>query len=137
MAIWIRLSRRPFCQGSPVVLSNQLSLPLCSVRHIQSTVPSQFAGWTWQTHIGVFTMVSLNSPCGIMGRRADYFTLWPIRMYSNLQAIISCPEWSTKTIPLKIGVYHGDPLSVVIFNTVMCTLADSFVNLHHLGYNFS
>ena len=58
-------------------------------------------------------------------------------MYSNLQSIITCPQWSTKTIPLKVEVYQGYPLSVVIFNTVMCTLADSLANLHHLGYNFS
>ena len=58
-------------------------------------------------------------------------------MYSNLQSIVMCRQWSTKIIPMKIGVYHGDPHSVIIFNTVMCTLADSLANLHHLGYNFS
>ena len=58
-------------------------------------------------------------------------------MYSNLQSIITCPQWSTKTIPLKIGVYQGDTLLVVIFNIVMCTLADSLANFHHLGYNVS
>ena len=61
-----------------------------------------------------------------------------VNMYSNLQSIIiTCPQWSTNTIPLKIGVYQGDPLSMVIFNTMICTLADSLANLHHLGYNFS
>lgn len=39
-------------------------------------------------------------------------------LYSDLSATIITPEWSTPSIPLKIGVYQGDPLSVVVFNTV-------------------
>ena len=46
-------------------------------------------------------------------------------------------DWTTRPIPLKTGVYQGDPFSVVIFNTVMCTMADSMKDLHHLGYQFS
>ena len=42
--------------------------------------------------------------------------------YSDLSTTISSDEWSTTPVPLKIGVYQGDPLSVVIFLTVMNTL---------------
>ena len=46
-------------------------------------------------------------------------------LYSDLSATILTPEWSTPSIPLKIGVYQGDPLSVVVFNTVINTLVDT------------
>ena len=42
--------------------------------------------------------------------------------YTNLNATITCKAWSTRAILLQVGVYQGDPLSVVIFNTVMATL---------------
>ena len=58
-------------------------------------------------------------------------------LYSDLQALITSPDWMTRPIPLKTGVYQGDPFSVVIFNTVMCTMADSMKDLQHLGYQFS
>ena len=45
--------------------------------------------------------------------------------YSGLSASISTPDWITPSIPLKIGVYQGDPLSVLIFLTVMATLLDT------------
>ena len=35
------------------------------------------------------------------------------------------------------GVYQGDPLSVVIFNTVMRTLADALKADQHVGYTFT
>ena len=38
---------------------------------------------------------------------------------------------------MQIGVFQGDPLSVAIFNTVMCTLIEALHPLRHLGYNFS
>ena len=37
-------------------------------------------------------------------------------------------------IPLQIGVYQGDPLSIIIFNSVMATLADTIDHHQHLGY---
>lgn len=39
--------------------------------------------------------------------------------------------------PSKIGVYQGDPLSVVIFNTVMSTLIDTLQTRLDLGYTIS
>ena len=38
--------------------------------------------------------------------------------YSGLSATMSSLDWVTSPIPLQIGVYQGDPLSVVIFLTV-------------------
>ena len=58
-------------------------------------------------------------------------------IYSDLSAIITGPTWSTTSVPLRTGVYQGDPLSVVIFNTVMSTLADSLRAHQHLGYTLS
>lgn len=54
--------------------------------------------------------------------------------YSGLSATISSEEWCTDPVPLKIGVYQGDPLSVVIFLTVMSTLSDSLRARSDLGY---
>ena len=39
--------------------------------------------------------------------------------------------------PLQIGLYQKDPLSVIIFNSVMATLADTVDHQQHLGYKFS
>ena len=58
-------------------------------------------------------------------------------LYSNLGATVSSRSWSTRPIPLKTGVYQGDPLSVSIFNTVMATLADALKADRHLGYSLS
>ena len=58
-------------------------------------------------------------------------------IYSDLSAIKTGPTWSTTSVPLRTGVYQGDPLSVVIFNTVMSTLADSLRAHQHLRYTLS
>ena len=58
-------------------------------------------------------------------------------LYANLQVIIASTNWVSSPIQMMNGVYQGDPFSVVIFNTVMCTLADSMKHLQHLGYHFS
>ena len=39
-------------------------------------------------------------------------------LYSGLSAKILTAEWETPVISLEKGVYQGDPLSVVIFNTI-------------------
>ena len=46
-------------------------------------------------------------------------------------------DWATPLVPLQKGVYQGDPLSVVIFNTVMNTLVDTVKTRIDLGYRFS
>lgn len=58
-------------------------------------------------------------------------------LYTDLSATITCKSWSTRKIPLQIGVYQGDPLSVIIFNTVMATLSDALAVDRSLGYTFS
>lgn len=58
-------------------------------------------------------------------------------LYSGLSAEIVTDKWTTPVIPLKIGVYQGDPLSVVIFNTVMNTLIDTLQTRLDLGYTIS
>ena len=46
-------------------------------------------------------------------------------LYSGLSASVSTDEWLTPQFPFKLGVYQGDPLSVVIFLTVMNALSDT------------
>ena len=58
-------------------------------------------------------------------------------VYSGLNAKIITPEWETSVIPLQKGVYQRNPLSVVIFNTVMNTLLDTVSFRLDLGYRFS
>ena len=58
-------------------------------------------------------------------------------LYSDLSATILTQEWTTPSIPLKIGVYQGDPLSVVVFNTVINSLVDTLQTRDDLGYTLS
>ena len=58
-------------------------------------------------------------------------------LYTDLSASISIPAGRTRAIPLKTGLYQGDPLSVTIFNTVMNTYLDGLKRLQQYGYNFS
>ena len=55
-------------------------------------------------------------------------------IYDGLAATIVTDDWITPAIPLQIGVYQGDPLSVVIFNTVINTLVDTLKMRIDLGY---
>lgn len=36
--------------------------------------------------------------------------------YTGLVVKVNAASWSTPMIPIQLGVYQGDPLSVVIFN---------------------
>ena len=54
--------------------------------------------------------------------------------YSNLAVTINSSQWSTPPIPLEIGVYQGDPLSIVIFNTMINTMVDTIKSRPDLGY---
>lgn len=54
-------------------------------------------------------------------------------MYTGLSATISTDEWCTAPVPLEIGVYQGDPLSVAIFLTVINTLSDTLSTRSDLG----
>lgn len=57
--------------------------------------------------------------------------------YSGLTSTVSTRTVSTQSIPLRIGVYQGDPLSVTIFNTVMNTYVDGLKKFEKLGYKFT
>ena len=74
-----------------------------------------------------FTLQHYHSP--------PQFTNIIASLYSGLSATITANSWATPFVPLQTGVYQGDPLSVVVFNTVMCTLIDALQPLQHLGYN--
>ena len=59
-------------------------------------------------------------------------------LYSGLSAVVSTDAWTTNPIHLQLGVYQGDPLSFIIFNTVMNTLVDSITQrCSHLGYSLN
>jgi hypothetical protein len=59
-------------------------------------------------------------------------------LYQDLTGIIRTKSWTTSPFPLQIGVFQGDPLSVVIFNTVINTLVDSLLQFRHShGYKLS
>ena len=58
-------------------------------------------------------------------------------LYSDLAGRILTQDWATPTIPLETGVYQGDPLSVVVFNTVINTLVDTLQTRVDLGYTIT
>ena len=59
-------------------------------------------------------------------------------LYEDLTGVISSKAWTTNPIHLQIGVYQGDPLSVLVFNTVMNTLVDTITKQYpDLGYSHS
>ena len=52
--------------------------------------------------------------------------------------MMASQQSSTAPIHLQLGVFQGDPLSVIIFNTVMNTLVDSITHrCAHLGYSLN
>ena len=55
--------------------------------------------------------------------------------YSGLFASVTTDTWSTIPVPLNIGVCQGDPLSMVIFLTVMNTLSKSLSTRRDLGFS--
>ena len=60
------------------------------------------------------------------------------KIYDGLTAVISTKSWTTDPIHLQLGVYQGDLLSVIIFNTVMNTLVDSITQRYsQLGYSLT
>ena len=58
-------------------------------------------------------------------------------LYSGLNATVITESWDTPLVSLQKGVYQGDPLSVVIFNTVINTLVDTITTRIDLGYQLS
>ena len=59
-------------------------------------------------------------------------------LYEGLIGVVSTKSWQTSPIHLQIGVFQGDPLSVLVFNTVMNTLVETITRKHSaLGYKLS
>ena len=59
-------------------------------------------------------------------------------LYEDLIGVVSTKSWQTAPIHLQIGVFQGDPLSVLVFNTVMNTLVDTITKQHsNLGYTLA
>ena len=56
---------------------------------------------------------------------SDPFISLVANFYTGLSASVSTHSWSTSCIPIRKGVFQGDPLSVIIFNTVMNTYIDA------------
>ena len=65
------------------------------------------------------------------------FTNMVTNIYTGLSASVNTPTGRTKAIPLQIGLYQGDPLSVTIFNTVMNTYLEGLKRFRQSGYRFS
>ena len=58
-------------------------------------------------------------------------------LYCGLQALVTSTNWISQPIFLKTSVYQGDPFSGVIFNTLICAMAESLKSMQHLGYKHS
>ena len=77
-----------------------------------------------------FSLEHYHAPANMVAAVSD--------VYRGLVGIVCTKEWSTKPLPMEVGVFQGDPLSVIIFNTVMNTLVDTITqSYHHLGYSLS
>ena len=58
--------------------------------------------------------------------------------YTGPTAMIATEDWCTPTFPISIGIFQGDPLSVIIFNTVINIFIEFMQNNYlHLGYSFT
>ena len=50
---------------------------------------------------------------------SDHFISLVVNIYSGLTASVCTQSWCTSDILINKGVFQGDPLSVVMFNTAM------------------
>ena len=91
----------------------------------------QFAGLTASVHHSLISF-ALNFYYAPSKFQNMIFSL-----YTGLVAQVSTSCWTTTTLPLQVGVYQGDPLSVTIFNTVINTLVDTLQTRRDLGYSLS
>ena len=58
--------------------------------------------------------------------------------YRGLSVVVTTRNWTTDTIPLNVGIFQGDPMSVIIFNLVANLFVELITeNYHHLGYQFT
>ena len=130
MATWIRTSRRP---TTPGVVEHQAKL-------------AAVIGSAWQQKRSLaVAWLDIANTYGSVHHSLIQFSLAHYHAppefcrllqswYSGLSGTISTDTWSTDPVPLEIGVYQGDPLSVVIFLTVMNTLSDTLCSRKDLGF---
>ena len=58
--------------------------------------------------------------------------------YRGLSVVVTTRNWTTDTIPLNVGIFQGDPMSVIIFNLAPNLFVELITeNYHHLGYQFT
>ena len=126
--------------GFPGVQNTTSSFCPQSMKQGGNTSPSVCAGWTWQMplHGSIhhdliqFSFSHYNAPAAIR------MTSMVSNLYQNLTGAVSTKSWMTDPIHLQIGIYQGDHLSVLVFNTVMKTLLDTITKCHpDLGYQLS
>ena len=122
--------QKAFLPTTPGCTEHQLKLSSIlrpSTRHWQCV------GWIWAMHMAVcitqFSLRHYNAP--------PQFLSMMQALYSGLNGVVTTNSWETPLVSLGKGVYQGDPLSVVIFNTVMNTLVDTISMRIDLGYQFS
>ena len=75
------------------------------------------------------------TPSSIITPRLNSAELLRLSTLDSLPVITV--DWATPCIPLQVGVYQGDPLSVGIFNIVMNTLIDTLQTCVDLGYTIT
>jgi len=77
-----------------------------------------------------FSIMHYHAPPAMIGMISN--------LYDDLTGIVSTKSWLTDPIKLQIGVYQGDPLSALMFNTVINTLVDTITKCYpHLGYSLT
>ena len=101
--------------------------------------PSNFRPIALTPCIGkVFTTALRNWWLKFMLQNKYFDTSLPCsRLSTVVLTPVSSQRAGTPLAFLQKGVYQGDPLSVVIFNTVMNTLVDTITTRANLGYQFS
>ena len=99
-----------------------------------TSVPWLLPGWTLPMPMGALithSLIQFSLPHHVPPEFCRLLHSW----YTDLSATISTDERSTDPFPLQLGVYQGDPLSVVIFLTVINTLSDTLCTRRDLGFS--
>ena len=68
---------------------------------------------------------------------SDNFSSLVANFYSGLSASVYTQDWSSPLIPINKGIFQGDPLSVIIFNTVKNTYIDAIKPHLSSSYHFT
>ena len=122
-------AQKAFLPGIPGCLEQYQKLIQSSMMHATSTGHYSSACMCWLDLANAYGSVHHNLIAYSLQHyhAPETFLSTVTDLYTDLSATITSHKWSTKPVPLNIGVYQGDPLSVIIFNTVMSTLTDHLV----------